>query len=149
MVPGGSIGKASSLEDGMFEYDSWSNWSPDPRRAFDEHDPALEPYASMTREEVFEAMRDARGGLEWEFLLEFALDKCSPEELLYDRFMELLRMYHQPELDGFWYLSEVAGVATRLISPPGHEHGFLIGGYACDPPPPAAPPGPVPSEWPA
>jgi hypothetical protein len=142
------MGKAFSPEDGMFEYDSWSNWSPDPRRAFEEHDSALEPYASMTREEVFEAMRDARGGLEWEFLLEFALDKCSPEELLYDRFMELLRKSNEPELDGFWYLSDVAGLGTRLISPPGREHGFFVAGDACDRPP-VAPPRPVPSEWPA
>jgi hypothetical protein len=101
----------------MFEYDSWSNWFPDPRRAFDEHDPALEPYASMSREQVFEAMRDARGGLEWEFLLEFVLDKCAPEELLYDRFMTLLKTHNEPEFDGFCYLSEAAGMATRLIAP--------------------------------
>jgi hypothetical protein len=102
----------------MFACDSWSNWLRNPWRAFEDHDPALEPYASMSRDEVFEAMRDARGGQEWEFLLEFALDKCAPDELLYDHFMALLRMHSEPELDAFCYLSEAAGMATRLIGAP-------------------------------
>jgi hypothetical protein len=103
----------------MFERDSWSNWCPDPRRAFGEHDPALEPYASMSRDEVFEAMRGARGGHEWEFLLEFVLDKCAPEELLYDRFLTLLKTHSEPGLNEFWFFSEVAGMATRVIGAPG------------------------------
>jgi hypothetical protein len=103
----------------VFECDSWSNWCPDAQRAFDAHDPALEPYASMSLDEVFAALRDARGGLEWEFLLEFVLDKCAPEELLYNRFMTLLRTHNTPESDEFCFLSEAAGMATRLVAPPG------------------------------
>src|SRR5512135_1764644 len=57
--------------------DSWSNWDPDPERAFREHDPTLEPYASMSKEELLECMRNAHGGREWEFLREFLLDKCT------------------------------------------------------------------------
>src|SRR6185437_4504414 len=39
-----------------FAGDSWSNWEPDPQRAFRENDPSLEPYALMSREEVIQAM---------------------------------------------------------------------------------------------
>jgi hypothetical protein len=116
--PPETIAEASSPEERMFECDSWSNWYPDPERAFGEHDPALEPFASMSRDEVFEAMRDAQGGHEWEFLLEFVLDKCAPEELLYDTFLTLLRTHSEPEFDEFCCLSEAAGMATRVIVAP-------------------------------
>src|SRR5207248_250498 len=86
------VGKRSSRQEAMFGSDSWSNWDPDPGRAFREHDPALEPYASMSRDEILKVMLDARGGREWEFLREFLLDKCSPEELQYDHFMALLKV---------------------------------------------------------
>ena len=36
----------------MFENDSWSQWQPDAERAFREHDPRLEPFASMSRAEI-------------------------------------------------------------------------------------------------
>src|SRR4051794_11392082 len=113
-----STGKAASREGTMFDDDNWSNWLPDPGRAFREHDPDREPYASMSRDEILEALLDARGGREWEFLREFLLDRCSEQELHYDRFMALLRVHGELGLDEFCYLSEVAGMATRLIPPP-------------------------------
>ena len=64
---------------------SWFDWQPDPERAFREHDPALEPYATMSKEQLLEAMLDARGPQEWEFLQEFYLDSCAAAELAVDR----------------------------------------------------------------
>ncbi len=101
-------------EDATIESDSWSNWQPDPQRVFREHDPALEPFASMSKAEILEAMFDARGGQEWELLREFLLDKCDEEERQYDRFTALLRGLNG-ERDEFCYLNEVAGPATRLV----------------------------------
>jgi hypothetical protein len=114
-------GKWSSREVDVFDGDSWSNWLPDPARASREHDPAREPFASMSRDDILEAMLDARGGREWEFLREFLLDRCSPDELRYDRFVALLRVHGELRRDEIRYLSEVAGKATRLI-PPSVDH---------------------------
>jgi hypothetical protein len=119
----------------MFEGDSWSNWQPDPRRAYREHDCALEPYASMFRDELLEAMRDARGGLQWEFLREFALDKCAPDELRGDRFLALLMGHGEASLDEFFYPGEAAGMATRLIPAGGGQDGPFGRGDAGGPPP--------------
>jgi hypothetical protein len=60
------------------------DWRPDPERAFEDHDPDLEPYASMTREQVQAEMDLAsRSGdhARWEMLQEFFLDKCDKGEL--------------------------------------------------------------------
>jgi len=65
----------------MFESDCWLDWEPDPERAAREADPTLEPYASMTRKQILVLMADAKGGREWEFLQEFFLNKCQPDEL--------------------------------------------------------------------
>src|SRR3954447_26911811 len=110
-------GKWSSREGVMFDGDSWSNWLPAPLLACREPAPAREPFASMSRDDLLEAMLDAHGGREWEFLREFLLDRCSPDELRYDRFMALLRVHGEMGRDEFCYLSEVAGKATRLILP--------------------------------
>jgi hypothetical protein len=99
---------------GLIEGDSWSNWAPDPERAFSEHDPTLEPYASMSKEELLERMRDAKGGREWEFLREFLLDKCTEDELRWEKFLSMLRVFSEFGDDEFCFLSEAAGPATRL-----------------------------------
>jgi hypothetical protein len=96
------------------DIDSWSNWDPDPERAFREHDSHLEPYASMSKEELLERMRNATGGREWEFLREFLLDKCTNEELQLDKFLRMVRVYSELGSAEFCIFSEVAGVATRL-----------------------------------
>jgi hypothetical protein len=75
------------------EGDSWSNWEPDPERAFREHNATLEPYALMSREEILERMQDARGGKEWEFLTEFLLDKFPCDEQQWERIATLLASY--------------------------------------------------------
>lgn len=74
----------------MFESDGWLDWEPDPERAAREADPCLEPYASMTRPEILALMAEAKGGREWEFLQEYFLNTCRPEELAVgaDEFMQ-------------------------------------------------------------
>jgi hypothetical protein len=99
----------------MFEHDSWSQWNPDPERAFREHDPTLEPYASMTRDEILATMREARGGQQWEFLREFLLDKCSEAELDYDHFLKLLIEQGGLSSEELSYVGEQACMATRLL----------------------------------
>jgi hypothetical protein len=54
---------------------------PDPQQAFDEHDPSIEPYASMTRDEVFALMQAVEDPKRWAFLNEFLMDKMSTKEL--------------------------------------------------------------------
>jgi hypothetical protein len=97
----------------VLEGDSWSNWRPDPDRAFREHDPTLEPYFSMSKEELLACLLQARGGREFETLREFLLDKCSDDERREDRFLELLMSSGMGHLE-FAYLNEVAGNATRI-----------------------------------
>ena len=65
----------------MFESDCWLDWDPDPERAAREADPTLEPFASMSKPQILDLMAHAKGGSEWEFLQEFFLNKCTPEEL--------------------------------------------------------------------
>jgi hypothetical protein len=111
----GAEERVPSEEGTIFENDSWSNWHPDPQRAFREHDPSLEPYASMSKDELIEAMLDAKGGQEWEFLREFVLDKCGEEERRYDRFLKILVGEGGPDRELFVSLNEISGMATRLI----------------------------------
>jgi hypothetical protein len=108
----------SQGEGSMFENDSWFDWHPDPEQAFREHDPTLEPYASMSKHALLEAMHAAQGGRQWEFLREFLLDKCTGDELRSDGFMALLQVDGKLEREEFIYLSEVAAVATRLQPSP-------------------------------
>jgi hypothetical protein len=107
-------------ENVVFQDDSWSNWQPDPVRAFREHDPTLEPYASMSKDEILARMLIARGGREFEALREFLLDKCSDEERREDRFLDLLMKTRNLSQDEFDYLQEVATNATRIIPLPPH-----------------------------
>ncbi len=65
----------------MFESDGWFDWEPDPHRAAGDADPSLQPYASMTRAEILALMAEAKGGREWEFLQEYFLNTCGPDEL--------------------------------------------------------------------
>ena len=102
----------------MLHGDSWSNWQPDPDRAFREHDPTREPYASMSKDEILASMLEARGGREFEALREFLLDKCSDEERREDRFLELLLRSGKLTPEEFVYLHEVAVNATRIIPGP-------------------------------
>ena len=112
-TPGGYNATGRDL---MFVNDSWFDWQPDPDRAYQEHDPRREPYASMSRAEILSCMRDAKGGREWEFFREFLIDKCSPEELQYDSFMAILRDQAALGSDELSYLGDEAGTATRLIA---------------------------------
>ena len=98
----------------MFENDSWFDWEPDPERAFREHDSRLEPFASMPRDEILTCIRNAKGGYEWEFLREFLIDKCTQEELQYDRFMAILRDQAALGSEESAYLGDEAGMATRI-----------------------------------
>jgi hypothetical protein len=100
----------------MFKNDGWAQWQPDPETAFREHQSELQPYASMSREEILAAMLNAKGGQEWEFLREYLLDKCSEEELDCDRFQKLLMDCGGLECDELIYLCDQAGMATRLRS---------------------------------
>jgi hypothetical protein len=107
----------------MFKNDGWAQWDPDPERAFQEHDPTLEPYASMSRGEILDALKEARGGREWEFLREFLLDRLTPEELEYERFRALLTDSGGFEGEELAYVCDLAGKATRLITPSGNGPG--------------------------
>jgi hypothetical protein len=93
---------------------SWFDWKPDPERTFREHDPKLEPYTSMTKAQLLDAMMHARSGPEWDFLQEFYLDKCTEEELSVDRITFLRQQFGSQGEDLFWFLSGVAGSATRV-----------------------------------
>ena len=104
----------------MVKDDSWSDWCPDPGRAARAHDPTLEPYASMSLEGLVAALLDARGGQEWEFLLEFVLDKCGEDDRRLDRFLELLRARGGLAEAELCFLLEVAGLAARFGPPGGH-----------------------------
>jgi hypothetical protein len=107
---------------------SWFDWTPDPERASRAHDPGLEPYASMTKEQLLEAMMDARGGSEWDFLQEYYLDRCTEAELAVGR-TTFVREQFAPvgeELLGF--LSGVAGTATRVAGG-GGERGVNERGH--------------------
>jgi hypothetical protein len=103
---------------GQVEGDSWSGWEPDPERAFRDHDPALEPYASMSKEGILECMFHARGGREWEFLREFLLDKCTASERQYDQFQSRIQLFLECGPEASCFLSEVGGPATRLHGGP-------------------------------
>ncbi len=96
------------------EGDSWSGWQPDPERAFRDHDPGLEPYASMSQEDILECMQDARGGREWEFLREFLLDKCAATAQEYARLSPRFRLFTECGLDEYCFLAEVGGPPTRF-----------------------------------
>ena len=93
---------------------SWLEWAPDPGRAFREHDSTLEPFASMTKEQLREAMMNAHSGPEWDFLQEFFLDKCSPAELAVPPSTFLQQQFGTLGFDLLCFLSGAAGVATRL-----------------------------------
>jgi hypothetical protein len=93
---------------------SWFDWAPDPERAHRAHDPMLEPYASMTKEQLREAMLDAHGGAEWDFIQEFFLDKCSEAERAVDRLTFLQEQFGVLGDETLLFLSGVAGRATRL-----------------------------------
>jgi hypothetical protein len=95
---------------------SWLDWAPDPGRTFRAHDPKLEPYASMTKQQILEAMLEARSGAEWDFLQEFYLDKCSKAELAVSRETFLREQFGTLEDDLFWFLFCNAGHATRLAA---------------------------------
>jgi hypothetical protein len=100
---------------------SWFDWRPDPERTYREHDPKLEPYTSMTKAQLLEAMMRARSGPEWDVLQEFYIDKCTEEELAVDRITFLRQQFGPQGEELFWFLSGVAGDATRVD--PGHAGG--------------------------
>jgi hypothetical protein len=93
---------------------SWFDWAPDPSRTFHNHDPQREPFASMTKEQLLKAMLDARSGAEWDFLQEYFLDKCSQAELAVPRETFLHEQFGALEDELLWFLSGVAGCATRV-----------------------------------
>ena len=113
----------TTLQTPEFASASWFYWEPDPDRTFREHDPTLEPYASMTKEQLLEAMLDARSGAESAFLQEFYLDRCSPAELAVPRSTFVRRQFGTLDEDLFWMLHGVAGIATRVPQDePGESH---------------------------
>ena len=124
----------------MFENDSWCNWHPDPEQAFRDHDPTLEPYASMSKDALLEAMHAAQSGREWEFLREFLLDKCTGDELRSDGFLALLQVDGKMGWEEFSYLSEIAGMATRLQPSPKSSTDRDGSDDVIRPPPPLLPP---------
>lgn len=65
----------------MFESDCWLDWDPDPERAVADADASRESFASLSKSQILDLMAHAKGGREWEFLQEFFLDVCTPEEL--------------------------------------------------------------------
>jgi len=102
----------------------------DARRSFEDHDPAEEPYASMTRDQVQALMLEARGA-EWEHLHEFFLDKCSQAELERIQFCNELAVWLMEKkgtfgFDQCLFVKEVAAEATQWLfedmPPPGPEH---------------------------
>ena len=95
---------------------SWLDWEPNPERAFREHDSTLEPFASMTKEQLRDAMIEAGSGPEWDFLQEFFLDKCSLAELAVPRLTFLRQQFGTLGDEVLCFLSGAAGVATRLAS---------------------------------
>jgi hypothetical protein len=93
---------------------SWFDWAPNPDRAFRDHNPALEPFASMNKQQLLDAMLDASSGPEWDFLQEFFLDRCTPAELAVSRLTFLRQQFGDVDDDLYWFLSGVAGFATRV-----------------------------------
>jgi hypothetical protein len=99
------------------------DWRPDPERAFEDHDPDLEPYASMTRDEIVAAMANASEAgdfARWEMLHEFMLDKCSARELEQINFANALGLYLVEKRGAFGaeqlaFISGLAGRTTREL----------------------------------
>jgi hypothetical protein len=99
----------------VFENDSWSHWLPDPARALREHDPGRVPFALMSRHDILACMRAAKGGLEWEFYQEYLIDRCTPEEREYDRFVAILVEHAGVGWEELSLLHECGGVPLRVV----------------------------------
>jgi hypothetical protein len=70
------------------------DWVKDVYRAANDHDPDLEPYASMSRAEIQALMREHTGDLyTYEMLNRHFLDKCSARELRQANFATELSVY--------------------------------------------------------
>lgn len=89
-------------------------------RVIDDHDPTLEPYASMSREAIVAAMEQAEDLKQWTLLREFFLDKCSEKELEREDFLTSLTAYllesrraHGPAQ--VMHVYKVAAEATRAL----------------------------------
>jgi hypothetical protein len=102
----------------MFESDCWLDWEPDPERACRDADPALEPYASLSKQELLGLMLSARGGREWEFLQEYFLDRCSAEELAVAPAEFIARQFAAFEPDELCFLGEAIERALRRRTGP-------------------------------
>jgi hypothetical protein len=97
------------------------DWPSEIERAQGDHDPAREPYASMTREEVFDLMQaEGLSAYDYERLHQHFLDKCSKADLTRINFTEKLTSWIMDELETFGndqakYCHEVAIEASNRL----------------------------------
>jgi hypothetical protein len=86
----------------------------------EEHDPTLEPWASMPRDELLERLARAEDPAEVEFLNEFLMDKLSIKELVVVNHAHAIAAYLIREYDAYGnaqcvYLTERAGALAAEI----------------------------------
>ncbi len=89
----------------------------DPAESFD-HDPAAEPYASMTKLEILDLMERAGGRDEWERLNLFLIDKMTSREMeAHARAVQIGRfLVGLYEADGTEQCAFLCGLAGRLAA---------------------------------
>jgi hypothetical protein len=83
--------------------DDQEDWATGSSRAIDEHDPAREPYASMSRDEIRELMQaEGLSGYQFEMLNQHLMDKCTVAELEQFSFIDALSVWlmRQREVHG-------------------------------------------------
>jgi len=70
------------------------DWASESNRAIDDHDPAREPYASMSRDEIIALMEhEGLSAYEYERLNQHLLDKCTEGELERINFSQSLAVF--------------------------------------------------------
>jgi hypothetical protein len=111
---------------------------PDPERwkaevdaIADDHDPSLEPWASMSRDQIEAAMDAEADPMRWLFLEQYLLDRCTKAELERINFANALSAWLIDEKDArgndqIMHVVKVAAEATRALfedmPPPGPLH---------------------------
>lgn len=101
------------------ENEAWGEH--DPAAAFAAHDPTLEPWASMTREQLMEAQAKAKTAAEFEMIQQFIEDGMSAKELesvshAHALAVFLINQWRASGNDQARFLCDIAGRVAREIA---------------------------------
>lgn len=99
--------------------DAWGEH--DPEAAFAAHDPAREPWASMTRDELMAAAEQAKTAAEYDMIQEFIADGMNSKELetmshAHALAVFLMKQWDASGNDQARFLCEVAGRVAKEIA---------------------------------